>query len=194
MIIITGMGRSGTSFLMELFTMLNFNTGFSKNEIIEFLKNPPTERAGFERGYSDKFEVIKAPGFMIKPELIVNNWNDFEYLIISIRKSEDSAKSRILVQKKSGHKSPVNGGIVGVNKIDEKEQEQYLLKRFYDFFFEISVLGNKKIIFIRYPKLKDDSKYLFEKINMILTEKKINYSEFKEQFDFVRRENWSLLN
>lgn len=194
MIIITGAGRSGTSFLMELFTMLDFNTGFSKKEIANFLKNPPFERAGFEKNYSKDFEIIKSPGFMMTPELIVTNWNDFEYLIIPVRKSKDSSKSRILIQEKSGNESSVNGGMIGIDKIDEEKQEQYLLKRFYNFFFEISILENKKIIFVRYPELKDNSRYLFEKINMILTKKKIDYPKFKKQFDFIRKEDWSLLN
>ncbi len=194
MIIITGLGRSGTSFLMELFTMLDFNTGFSKKEVQDFLENPPTERAGFERNFNQNLEVIKSPGFMVKPELILDNWKFFEYLIIAIRKEGDSSKSRILVQKQSGSKSPVNGGIVGINDVDIEKQKEYFLRVFYNFFFEISDLSNKRIIFIQYPKLKDNPKYLFKKLFEIFNKKNIDWDDFIKQFKLIRKEGWSLLN
>lgn len=109
-ILITGPGRSGTTFLVQLLTRLGLDTGFEPYKEI-FI---PEVRAGGEWCipldiYNDSDEVMRekideAPrilkscewGLVLK-QLIKGNTIEVDHIIIPVRDLEDAAKSRLEV-------------------------------------------------------------------------------------------------
>lgn len=90
-ILIAGTGRTGTSFLMQLLTELNLDTGFKKGVQLEKGCN-----AGLESHISniDRWSyIVKNPRF----SLVLNKINaevDIEHLIIPVRDNRKVALSR----------------------------------------------------------------------------------------------------
>ena len=56
-IYITGTGRCGTTFLIKLFTFLNFDTGFNKDNYYQYISSHCN--SGMERSYDSEFKIIK---------------------------------------------------------------------------------------------------------------------------------------
>lgn len=54
-ILITGTGRSGTTFLIKLFSFLNFNTGYNKNNYKQYISN--NCNSGMERNYKENYYI-----------------------------------------------------------------------------------------------------------------------------------------
>ena len=56
-ILITGTGRCGTTFLIKLFSFLDFNTGYNRNNYkLSIFSNC---NSGMERNYNEKYYIIK---------------------------------------------------------------------------------------------------------------------------------------
>ncbi len=68
-ILITGTGRSGTTFLIKLFTHLGFDTGFHKNNFSKFIYT--NCNADMEREIKENYQVLKSPFFIEKMEDIL---------------------------------------------------------------------------------------------------------------------------
>jgi len=114
-ILITGTGRCGTTFLIKLFSFLDFNTGYTKeNYKLSIYSNC---NSGMERKYNDNYYILKNPSFMSDIEQILKDTSVIiKSVVIPIRNLKDSAKSRI----KHMHK---NGGLW--NAKDELSQIKY---------------------------------------------------------------------
>jgi len=70
-ILITGTGRCGTTFLIKLFSFLDFNTGYDRdNYNLSILSNC---NSGMERSYKENYYVLKNPYFMTNIENIVKD-------------------------------------------------------------------------------------------------------------------------
>jgi len=67
-ILITGTGRCGTTFLIKLFSFLNFNTGYDRNNYK--LSISSNCNSGMERSYKDNYNVLKKPEFIADIENI----------------------------------------------------------------------------------------------------------------------------
>ena len=111
-IFIIGPGRSGTTFLVKLFTRLGFNTGFTPYREENYLKE---KRAGCEVVLSwDEdnidskikrdldavpFQVIKSPymSFVLAP-LIKRNLISVKHIFIPLRNLDDTTRSRMDVE------------------------------------------------------------------------------------------------
>lgn len=91
-IIITSTGRSGTTFLIILYTLLGFNTGFEQDSFHKYLYKGCN--SGMERDAKSigQFEIVKNPKFLNTIDKI--DHNKILYSIIPIRNFERSAKSR----------------------------------------------------------------------------------------------------
>ncbi|MCA9750220.1 MAG: hypothetical protein KC414_14015, partial [Romboutsia sp.] len=71
-IIITGTGRSGTTFLMILLTFLGLDTGFTKNNFNKYIS--PKCNSGMEFiKLNKKQKIIKYPGFTDKFDEIIKH-------------------------------------------------------------------------------------------------------------------------
>jgi hypothetical protein len=175
-ILITGTGRCGTTFLIKLFTFLDFNTGFSKVKWYSFID--PKCNAGMERRYTENYHILKNPTFMEKIGDIVRNKNiKIKNIIIPIRDFKESAKSRV---KHTGG----GGGLW--NATDELSQIKFYEKIFLNYIF-ISTKYDINTIFIDFDKMINDKTYLFNKLKNILDEKNIDFTIFSNVYDEVSK-------
>lgn len=151
-IIITSTGRSGTTFLIILYTLLGFNTGYTPEEIPKYLYkcNSGMERQEIEVG---KFDVVKNPKFLktiakINPEYIHS-------VIIPIRDFIRSAKSREYYKN-------LEGGLID-NARDYKEQV-VLYNQYIATYIQEMVLNEIPTTFIDFEKMIRDPDYLYSKL------------------------------
>ena len=170
-IYITGTGRCGTTFLIKLFTFLNFNTGFNELNYSKHIhKNC---NSGMEKQYYDNFNVIKNPTIIQNIKKIIDDKINIKYIIIPIRDYNKSAESRVLHNNKQG-------GLW--NASNETEQILFYNKILSEYLFYM-VKYDIPTIFLDFDRMINDKKYLFEKIQNILNEKNIDFNIFSQSYD-----------
>ena len=100
-VIITGTGRSGTTFLIELFTHLGLETGFSAEDIEFESKKFKKSRAGLEHDirHIDCPYIVKHPKFChYAEEVLCRDDIIIEHVFIPIRDLYSAAESRRYVR------------------------------------------------------------------------------------------------
>lgn len=174
-ILITGTGRCGTTFLIKLFTFLNFNTGYNRHNYHRSIaKNC---NSGMERHYKENYYILKNPTFMSQIENIIKDSKSItiKHVIIPLRDFKLSAKSRVNYGKK-------NGGLW--NATDESSQIEFYKNLLTHYIF-ISTKYDIDTIFIDFDKMISDNIYLFNKLKIILDEKNIDLDTFSLVYDEV---------
>lgn len=167
-LLITGTGRTGTTFLVKLLTMLDFYTGFSKEQVTA----GKSLTAGLEhQGIGGNLPyVIKNPKLMwLLPELLRKNKVVIDHILLPMRDINAAAESRREnVRKSSAQVAPqdVVGGLEGVS--NPAEQEIFFLRQYYDFMEFVSQY-HIPITLLQYPRLVLDGEYLYEKLYPILS-------------------------
>ena len=174
-IFITGTGRCGTTFLIKLFSFLDFDTGFNKNNYKVHISD--NCNSGMERQYDENYYLLKNPTFISDIENILEDKSIIiKTVIIPIRDLEISAKSRT----KHGD---LWGGLW--NATDEISQINYykdILTNYLCFMTKYDI----NTIFIDFDKMINDKKYLYTKLKIILDEKKnIDFETFSNIYDEV---------
>lgn len=168
--IITGTGRAGTSFLVQLFTRLGLDTGFT-NESIHLYEQA---KAGLETDIRRE----TAPYFVKSPWLctyIREALHDPTFVIdraiVPMRSLDGAAGSRVAVEERTNGPGVYKRVPGGLWLTDEPErQSEILAKLFYEVTFEL-VRAEVPVVFLTYPRLVRDSRYLWVKLNDILFEK-----------------------
>lgn len=173
-ILITGTGRCGTTFLIKLFTFLDFDTGYDINNYK--LSISSNCNSGMERCYKDNYYIIKNPNFIINIEHIVKDISiKIKTVIIPIRNLKMSAKSRVKHGKN-------NGGLwYAVNELSQINFYKNILTNY----LVISTKYDINTIFIDFDKMISDKTYLFNKLKNILDEKNIDLETFSNVYDEV---------
>lgn len=173
-ILITGTGRCGTTFLIKLFSFLDFNTGYNRNNYK--LSISSNCNSGMERNYKDDYNVIKNPTFMMDIEKISKDTSiKIKNVIIPIRDLKMSAKSRV-------NHGEENGGLW--NATDELSQIDFY-KNILTNYIIISTKYDINTIFIDFDKMINDKIYLFNKLKNILDEKNVDLEIFSQVYDEV---------
>ena len=173
-ILITGTGRCGTTFLIKLFSFLDFDTGYNRDNYNCSISS--NCNSGMERHYVENYYVLKNPEFMEKIENIVkDNLIKIKIVIIPIRDLNMSAKSRV----KHGMS---NGGLWNAN--DELSQIDFYKNILTNYIF-IATKYDINTIFIDFDKMINDEIYLFNKLNDILNEKQIDFETFSRVYNEV---------
>jgi len=173
-ILITGTGRCGTTFIIKLFSFLDFNTGYTRENYKQNIYD--VCNSGMERKYTEKFYILKNPEFINQMETIVKSRRiKLKHVIIPIRDYDKSAKSRTKLNRNPG-------GLW--NAKNEQEQLLYYNKImsnyvFYMTKYEIST------IFLDFDKMISNKQYLFDKLKVILDEKNITFEAFSLVYDEV---------
>jgi hypothetical protein len=173
-ILITGTGRCGTTFLIKLFSFLDFDTGYNRDNYNSsiFLNC----NSGMERDYKDNYYILKNPLFMSNIENIIKDTSiTIKNVIIPIRDLKISAKSRVKHGKKEG-------GLW--NAEDELSQINFYENILLNYIF-ITTKYNINTIFIDFDKMINDTTYLFNKLKIILDEKNIDLETFSLVYDEV---------
>ena len=173
-ILITGTGRCGTTFLIKLFSFLEFNTGYNRDNFK--LSISSNCNSGMERFYKANYYIIKNPTFMHDIEKIVKDTSiKIKYVILPIRDLNMSAKSRVKHGKK-------HGGLW--HATDELSQIKFY-ENILASYIVISTKYDINTIFIDFDKMINDKIYLFDKLKNILDEKNIDLETFSVVFDEV---------
>lgn len=170
-IYITGTGRAGTTFLVRLFTFLNFDTGFNINDIENVKKYKCN--ASLENVYNAKPYIIKSPFIITQIEEIINSKKIIiKKVIIPIRNLEDSAKSRLR------HKND-NGGLWNATNLEEQIS---FYEKIIDNYKILMEKYNIDTIFLDFDNMISNSKYLYDMLYDILIEKNISYNDFENAY------------
>ena len=178
-VVITGTGRTGTTFIVKLLTYLGLDTGFSVDDTKTYIN--AAERCGleFKAGIWDLADapyIIKSPWFVDCAEaLFAREDIQIERIFIPMRDLYAAAESRRYIR----------GGLWKTDKPDE--QENVLLVNLYKLILAISNT-DIPITLLQYPRLIRDSLYLYNKLETILN--KVPYDEFKATFDEIYEPTW----
>ena len=175
-ILITGTGRCGTTFLIKLFTFLDFDTGFSKQDYSKYIDEQCN--SGMEYQYTSEHYILKNPVFILNIHHIIQDKNvSIKQVIIPIRDYTLSAKSRVKYNNNSG-------GLW--NAKDQKTQENFyntIISNYTYFMTKYDI----NTLFIDFDRMVSDKLYLYNKLQHILSEKNINYNSFCIIYDEVSK-------
>ena len=169
-LIIGGTGRAGTTFLVQFFTALGFDTGFSLDYAINSVD--PLSNAGLEhRLYETSLPyVVKSPWISEDiEEAILKNHIKIQAAIIPMRNLLEAAASRrrvFNVAKKQGLDPWTHPGSLWKTKNPE-EQESCLAMEFYRFLWPL-VAHEIPVFLLHFPRLINDPEYLYGVINPIM--------------------------
>ena len=188
-VLITGTGRTGTTFLVQLLTNLGLDTGFTRQNMALF----EYARAGLEHDvrYKNAPYIVKDPWFCDYAEEVLERDDiQIEHVFIPMRDLHAAAESRRYVVKNTPSKaslrpSQIPGGLWHTDNKDE--QEIILLLQIYKLTLALSDT-TIPLTLLRYPKITKDSSYLYEKINPILGE--IGNNKFSSVFEETVRPDW----
>jgi hypothetical protein len=194
-IVITGTGRTGTTFLIELLTHLGLDTGFDATHLKRY-KNP-LGRAGLEYnvGLEGSPYIVKHPSFCdYADEIIARDDIVIEHIFIPIRDLYAAAESRRFVAKNNiqeasfldkikfllGKSKAFAGGLLQTNSLKSNSQEAVLLNMIYKLMLAVSD-SSIDITLINYPRSTQDAAYLFDKLKPVF--KELEFTEFVKVFN-----------
>ncbi len=168
-IIITGTGRTGTTFLVQLLTELGFDTGFPKGAGVD-----PNSNAGLERAITDNNApyIVKQPHLCDNLERVMQSGDYIvDHAIIPRRDMTQAAESRRTNARKSPHHPPsaVTGGTFGTDSLEPGEQEAVLEQKHKNLMESIEKyqIPHTELWF---PDDMRDPDKLYEKLRVILGE------------------------
>lgn len=172
-ILITGTGRCGTTFLIKIFSLLDFDTGFNINNYKKYIFS--NCKSGMEKDYKSKHYVLKNPTFMKDIEKIVKDKKNItiKTVIIPLRDLDESAQSRVNHKKNAG----------GLWNAKDKLSQINFYKDIISNYILISTKYDLNTIFIDFDKMIKNKQYLFNKLKNILDEKNINFETFSNIYE-----------
>lgn len=181
-VIITGPGRSGTTFLMQLLSDLDFDTGFNPDS----MDISSVSHAGLEQGLFSK-PHRKAPltqNYIIKSPLISDilelgcEREDLilDHVYIPIRPLSDVAKSRARVSELADGQHPggLESGATVETQLDRSARSFYAL-------MDTVTRHEVPHSLIAFPRLVNDCEYLYHKLDFLCAG--ISYSSFQKAFN-----------
>ena len=182
-IIISGTGRAGTTFLVQLFTALGLDTGFADPRSAVL----PNCSAGMEWDIRDP----DAP-FIVKSPLLCDYLDDvletsdlmIDHAIIPVRDLYAAAESRRYVSSTTdvAFFPGVPGGLWHTQV--PEDQEAVLANELYKIIHTIAK-RDIPMTLLFFPRLIHDAEYLYSKIRFMLS--RIEYREFLETFKQTAR-------
>jgi len=167
-VIISGTGRAGTTFLVQLLTALKLDTGFGDiNEMVE-----PNCRAGMEKNLREETApyIIKSPWLCDYLDEILDEQPDIviDRAIIPVRDLFSAAESRRHVVRTAN--SELDGDLLwgGLwHTKDPSTQEVVLTGQLYKLFYALAKHDIPATLLF-FPRLATDPKYLYDKISFLL--------------------------
>ena len=183
-LIISGTGRAGTSFLMQLFTVLGLDTGFADPLVGIF----PNCNAGMERDLRspDAPYVVKDPRLCdYLDEVMLGGQVMIDHALIPIRDLYASAESRRHVQRSEAESSAgpeTPGGLWGT--VVPELQEEVLARHFHRL-METLARHDVPTTLLHFPRMINEPEYLYARIAPVL--RGMDRGPFLESFQRVAR-------
>jgi hypothetical protein len=198
-ILIGGTGRAGTTLLVQWFTAMGFDTGFTLKEAQG--GGDPISHGGLEHALSRTLavgkplpHVAKSPWFGPKlTEYVRDGRLVVEAAIVPLRDLHDAAESRRRVSTRAEeagldpHKHP--GGMLGAGRIGDKaakKQERQLARRFYELVHTLVAL-DVPIHFLRFPEFARGEQDLYAALAPLLERHGVGEHEAREALARVVR-------
>ncbi|NIR27212.1 MAG: hypothetical protein GWN77_09675 [Gammaproteobacteria bacterium] len=177
-VFITGPGRSGTSFLMQLLTRLGMDTGFEpyKELFVDDL------RAGCEWDITVDDDFDKAPRFIKGPVwaymlkyMLTNNTTQIDHVVMPLRDLTESAESRLDV----GLEFMVDKEYVKMPGQHLMEVQENVLAMLTGKVLEACYLYRIPLTLMRFPRLVEDDAYCWLKVSEFAD---VDYDDFREKW------------
>lgn len=178
-VIISGTGRAGTTFLVQLFTALGIDTGFSDTQS----GIDPNSNAGMEIDISspDAPYIVKAPALCLDlDDVLSRGQTEIVHALVPMRDVFSAAESRRDVMRRSkseNNTQNVPGGLLLTS--EPKQQEAILEHLLYNLMMTL-VKHDIPVTLLHFPRMIVDAEYLFSKIDFLLTQNHISYEQFIE--------------
>lgn len=173
-ILISGTGRSGTTFLIKLFSFMGLDTGFNSDNYEKYIHQ--NCNAGMEKSIDSPNYILKNPLFIEIIDDIMKRNIKIKWMIIPIRDYQLSANSRM----KMGPNQP--GGLR--NACDLKTQMIFYHKIMANYLLKM-VEYDIPTIFIHFDKMITDRSYLYNKLKVILDEHQISENTFNLYYELA---------
>lgn len=182
-LIITGTGRAGTTFLVQLMTALGMDTGFADISSGVFANC----NAGMEWDLRDPAcpYVVKDPRLCHKLDAILREGiAAVDHAIVPMRDLHSAAASRRAVTANAGvpGADAVAGGLWLTDKPDE--QEVVLAAQFYELAYTLA-RHDIPTTMLLFPRFVSDHAYLYRKLAPVLPG--IDAARFRAAFDLAAR-------
>jgi hypothetical protein len=179
-LIISGTGRAGTTFLVQLFTELGLDTGFSHaNSDVN-----PDSNAGMEWDIKQPNSpyIVKNPALCKDLDELLEGGNIVvDWAIIPIRDLYAAAESRRAVQR--GMKvRDIPGGLVSAE--NSRDQESILAMQFHRLVHTLAK-HDVPMIWLHFPRLVEDAAYLYHKLKAVVPDQ--DEAAFTQAFRAVSR-------
>lgn len=180
-IVISGTGRAGTTFLVQLLTELGLETGFPKGQVIDTIS-----RGGLELDIREPHApyVIKSPWLCdYLDEVLQGGEILVDHALIPVRDLYGAAQSRRHAASTiPSNASSVPGGLWHTDK--PEEQERILTEQLYKLVYALAK-HDVPVSLLLFPRLVNDPEYLFRKLSFLLGD--VEYDTFKEVFHTLSR-------
>ena len=159
-ICISGTGRAGTTFLVELFTALGFDTGADRAEYY------PMARAGLEFSiFSSRApRVLKSPLLCDQVDAALEAGVIIDHVIIPIRRFDHAAASRIHVQKISTGQSDGRSVAGGLWATETASEQEAVLRSKLASLIEALVRNDIPMTLLAFPRSATDASYAYGKL------------------------------
>lgn len=196
-ILIGGTGRAGTTLLVQWFTAMGFDTGFTLDEAMT--KSDPISKGGLEHPVGRILKRGKRLPYVAKSPWFGTNLIDFldsgqlsvQMAIIPMRSLESAAESRRQVAARAAEsgldfdKHP--GGLLGGKSRDAaKNQERQLARRFYELVHTL-VSYDVPMIFLRFPDFAQGRQDLVCELEPLLIQHGVSTQEASAALSHVVR-------
>ncbi|MGG6462880.1 hypothetical protein [Solilutibacter silvestris] len=162
-VVITGTGRAGTTFLIQLMTALGMPTGFRERAADIY----PLANAGMERDIRDRHApyVVKSPWLCDQlDEVLADHDIAIDHVLVPVRDLFSAAESRRAVSRASGHED-APGGLWDTP--DPEQQEDILTTKLYKLIYTLAK-HDIPVTLLHFPRITRDADYLYEKLKPLL--------------------------
>lgn len=184
-IIISGTGRAGTTFLVQLFTELGLDTGF-KSPQEGIYENCHAGMEFLNLGAPDAPYIVKSPWFCDTLDRVMESGHvAVDHAIVPVRDLFSAAESRRFVERNtppdpSFQETP--GGLWHVH--NPEEQEAVLALKLYKLIFTLAKYS-VPLTLLHFPRSVLEPEYLYRRLGFLLSE--VPFSRFREAFRRVSR-------
>lgn len=184
---ITGTGRAGTTFLVELLTALGLDTGFTTDDFPVSAEG----KAGLEWTTLElpSARIFKSPAFCDLVDDFIARGGRLDHAIIPVRDFSAAAASRIRVQRAltgSGDGAArVDGGLWDT---EESEGQEAVLRHKFTRLVTALVRHDIPMCFLAFPRLVQDADYLYAKLRFLMPA--VDFATFRQVFEATVHREW----
>jgi hypothetical protein len=162
-IIITGTGRTGTTFLVQLLTELGLDTGYTRKNWSHDYFEHCDAGLEFDVFAKDAPYIVKNPDFCeTLPALLATGKFKVDHVLVPIRELGAAAQSRIRVGGAHGN---VPGGLVGT--ADPAAQKAVLAESFHHLLFTLTEHDIPHTL-LHFPRIVRDPEYTRAKLQFLM--------------------------